>query len=89
MARDRGTERGGEKRKTYIEMERERLMEREGREREAKMVGRWGTKWIEKYQDDREVPRQCGCQDLQTVERPGPAEGTLWPPVPLSLFTCS
>lgn len=27
---------------------------------------------------DREVPGQCGCQDLQAVERPGLAEGTPW-----------
>lgn len=27
---------------------------------------------------DREVPEQCGCQDLQAVERPGLAEGTPW-----------
>lgn len=30
-------------------------MEREGKERENKMVGRRGNKWTEKYQDDVDV----------------------------------
>lgn len=36
---------------------------------------------------DREVPGQCGCQDLQAVERPGLADGTPWClPSPIALY---